>query len=33
MARACMDRVVLAARTDPVMKAYLKEALIRCRIS
>lgn len=33
MARAFMDRVALAARTDPVMKEYLKEALIRCRIS
>jgi sulfatase maturation enzyme AslB (radical SAM superfamily) len=33
MARAFMDRVALAARTDPVMKDYLKEALIRCRIS
>ena len=33
MARAFMDRVALAARTDPLMKAYLKEALIRCRIS
>lgn len=33
MARAFMDRVVLASKTDPVMKAYLKEALIRCRIS
>jgi sulfatase maturation enzyme AslB (radical SAM superfamily) len=33
MARAFMDQVALAAREDPVMKAYLKEALIRCRIS
>jgi len=33
MARAFMDRVVLASRTDPAMKAYLKEALLRCRIS
>jgi sulfatase maturation enzyme AslB (radical SAM superfamily) len=33
MARAFMDRVALASRTDPVMKEYLKEALIRCRIS
>ncbi|MDE2142445.1 MAG: radical SAM protein [Elusimicrobia bacterium] len=33
MARAFMDRVALAARTEPAMKAYLKEALIRCRIS
>jgi sulfatase maturation enzyme AslB (radical SAM superfamily) len=33
MARAFMDRVALAARTDPAMRAYLKEALIRCRIS
>ncbi|MFI5350353.1 MAG: radical SAM protein [Elusimicrobiota bacterium] len=33
MARAFMDRVALASRTDPVMKDYLKEALIRCRIS
>ncbi len=33
MARAFMDKVALASKTDPVMKAYLKEALIRCRIS
>jgi sulfatase maturation enzyme AslB (radical SAM superfamily) len=33
MARAFMDKVALAARTDPKMKAYLREALIRCRIS
>jgi len=33
MARAFMDRVALAAKTDPVMREYLKEALIRCRIS
>jgi sulfatase maturation enzyme AslB (radical SAM superfamily) len=33
MARAFMDRVALAARTDPMMMAYLREALIRCRIS
>jgi sulfatase maturation enzyme AslB (radical SAM superfamily) len=33
MARAFMDRVALAARTDPAMKDYLREALIRCRIS
>lgn len=33
MARAFMDQVALASRTDPVMKEYLKEALIRCRIS
>ena len=33
MARAFMERVALAGRTDPVMKEYLREALIRCRIS
>lgn len=33
MARAFMDRVALAAGADPVMKDYLREALIRCRIS
>lgn len=33
MARAFMDRVALAAKTDPVMREYLKEALVRCRIS
>jgi sulfatase maturation enzyme AslB (radical SAM superfamily) len=33
MARSFMDRVALAARADSVMKEYLKEALIRCRIS
>ena len=33
MAREFMDRVALAAREDPAMRAYLKEALIRCRIS
>lgn len=33
MARAFMDRVALAAGSDPVMKEYLREALIRCRIS
>lgn len=33
MARAFMDRAALAARTDPVMMDYLREALIRCRIS
>lgn len=33
MARAFMDRVALAARGAPAMKEYLKEALIRCRIS
>jgi sulfatase maturation enzyme AslB (radical SAM superfamily) len=33
MARAFMDRGALASRTDPVMKDYLREALIRCRIS
>ena len=33
MARAFMDRVALAARTDAVMMDYLREALIRCRIS
>ena len=33
MARAFMDRVALAAKSDPVMREYLKEALVRCRIS
>jgi sulfatase maturation enzyme AslB (radical SAM superfamily) len=33
MARAFMDRVALASRNDPAMKDYLREALIRCRIS
>lgn len=33
MARAFMDKVAAAAATDPAMRAYLKEALIRCRIS
>ena len=33
MARAFMDRVALGARSDPLMMAYLREALIRCRIS
>jgi len=33
MARGFMNKVALAARTDPKMKAYLREALIRCRIS
>ena len=33
MARAFMDRVALAARTDLRMRDYLREALIRCRIS
>jgi sulfatase maturation enzyme AslB (radical SAM superfamily) len=33
MARAFMDEVALASKDDPAMKAYLKEALIRCRIS
>ncbi len=33
MARAFMDKVAMVARTDPTMKEYLKEALIRCRIS
>ena len=33
MARAFMDKVALAARSDEKMKGYLKEALIRCRIS
>lgn len=33
MARAFMERVALAAKSDPVMRAYLKEAMIRCRIS
>lgn len=33
MARAFMNKVVLAARSDAKMRAYLQEALIRCRIS
>lgn len=33
MARAFMDRVALAARSDSRMRDYLKEALVRCRIS
>ena len=33
MARAFMDKVALAARSDPKMFAYLREAVIRCRIS
>ena len=33
MARAFTDRVVLAAREDSTMRDYLREALIRCRIS
>ncbi len=33
MARAFMDKVALAAKSDEVMRRYLKEALIRCRIS
>jgi sulfatase maturation enzyme AslB (radical SAM superfamily) len=33
MARAFMDRVALAARGDAGMRAYLKEAVVRCRIS
>lgn len=33
MARAFMDRIVLAARTEPWARDYLREALIRCRIS
>ena len=33
MARAFMDKVALAARQDPKMLAYLREAVIRCRIS
>jgi hypothetical protein len=33
MARAFMDRVALAAKTDSFMRDYLREALIRCRIS
>jgi sulfatase maturation enzyme AslB (radical SAM superfamily) len=33
MARSFMDRVALAARTDARMREYLKEALVRCRIS
>ena len=33
MARAFMDRVALAAKTEAAMKDYLREALIRCRIS
>lgn len=33
MARAFMDEVALAARADPRMRDYLREAVIRCRIS
>lgn len=33
MARAFMNRIVLAAREQEWARAYLKEALIRCRIS
>lgn len=33
MARDFMNRVALSARQDPLMKEYLKEALVRCRIS
>jgi sulfatase maturation enzyme AslB (radical SAM superfamily) len=33
MARRFMDQVALDAAEDPAMRAYLKEALIRCRIS
>ena len=33
MARAFMDEVALASKTDALMRDYLKEALIRCRIS
>jgi hypothetical protein len=33
MARAFMSRVALAARGDGRMRSYLKEAMIRCRIS
>lgn len=33
MARAFMDKVALAARGDARIKDYLREALIRCRIS
>ena len=33
MARAFMDKVALSARADERMRAYLKEAVIRCRIS
>ncbi|MBI5629750.1 MAG: radical SAM protein [Elusimicrobia bacterium] len=33
MARAFMDRVALAAKSDPMMREYLREALVRCRIS
>ncbi len=33
MARAFMNKVALAARTDAKMKDYLREAVIRCRIS
>jgi sulfatase maturation enzyme AslB (radical SAM superfamily) len=33
MARSFMDKVALAARTDETMRRYLREAVIRCRIS
>jgi hypothetical protein len=33
MARSFMDKVALAAGTDARMRAYLREAVIRCRIS
>ncbi len=33
MARAFMDKVALAARSDSRMRDYLREAVIRCRIS
>jgi sulfatase maturation enzyme AslB (radical SAM superfamily) len=33
MARAFMDKVALAARSDDKMRNYLREAVIRCRIS
>ena len=33
MARAFMNKVAQAAASDGLMRNYLKEALIRCRIS
>jgi sulfatase maturation enzyme AslB (radical SAM superfamily) len=33
MARTFMGRIVLASKESPVMRSYLREALVRCRIS
>lgn len=33
MARNFIQKIAWEARTDPAMRAYLKEALVRCRIS